>query len=99
MKVRIEMGHFWITFENGYTLSVFNGYGSHTENNFALEKQQDIVKHHKIFEGWDSNLVEIAILNEEGNVITRDIIESDDNVKTVDVNELVEVINIVSKIK
>ena len=43
--------------------------------------------------------MEIAILNEEGNVITRDIIESDDNVKTVDVNELVEVINIVSKIK
>lgn len=99
MKVRIEMGHFWITFENGYTLSVFNGYGSHTENNFALEKWQDIVKHHKIFEGWDSNLVEIAILNEEGNVITRDIIKSDDNVKTVDVNELVEVINIISKIK
>ena len=36
MKIRTEMGHFWITFENGYTLSVFNGYGSHTENHFAF---------------------------------------------------------------
>ena len=42
MKVRTEMGHFWITFDNGYTLSVFNGYGSHTENHFAIEKWQDI---------------------------------------------------------
>ena len=68
MKIRTEMGHFWITFENGYTLSVFNGYGSHTENNFAFEK-------------W------------------KNIIESDDSVKTIDVNELIEVINKVNNIK
>ena len=99
MKVRTEMGHFWITFDNGYTLSVFNGYGSHTENHFAIEKWQDIVKNHQVFEGWDSDLVEIAILNKESSLITRDIIESDDSVKTIDVNELVKIINIVNDIK
>lgn len=99
MKVRTEMGHFWITFENGYTLSVFNGYGSHTENHFAIEKYQYILKHDLLFEGWDSNLVEIAILNPDGDLITRDVINSDDSVKTVDVNELIKIINKINDIK
>ena len=93
------MGHFWLTFENGYTLSVFNGYGSHTENHFATEKWQKILKHHQCFEGWDSNLVEIAILNKSGDLVTRDIIESDDSVKTVNIGELVKIINVVNEIK
>lgn len=99
MNIRTEMGHFWITFENGYTLSVFNGYGSHTENNFAFDKWNKIVKEHHIFEGWESKLVEIAIINQEGDLITQDIIESDDSVKTIDINELVEVINIVNNLE
>ena len=37
MKLRTEGGHFWLTFDNGYTLSCFNGFGSHTENNFAID--------------------------------------------------------------
>lgn len=98
MNLRTEMGHFWITFNNGYTLSVFNGYGSHTENNTAFNKWNEIVKHHLIFEGWESKLVEIAILNEEGNLITQDIIESDDSVKTININELIDVINIVNNL-
>ena len=99
MKVRIEMGHFWITFENGYTLSVFNGYGSHTENNFALEKQQDIVKHHKIFEGWDSNLVEIAITR-NGFFITYYILKNCDDVKGhVNRKELKEIIKKIKRYK
>lgn len=99
MKVRTEMGHFWLTFENGYTLSVFNGYGSHTENHFAIEKWQNILKHNQCYEGWDSELLEIAILNEKGDLITKDIIDSDDSVKTVNVSELVKIINIVNDIK
>lgn len=99
MKVRIEMGHFWITFKNGYTLSVFNGYGSHTENHFAIEKHQNILKSNSIFEGWDSELMEIAIFNEIGDFVTQDIIDSDDSVKTVDVNELVKIINIVNNLR
>ena len=79
MKIRTEMGHFWITFENGYILSVFNGYGSHTENNFAFEKWKNIIGNKLIYEGWESELIEIAILNQEGDLITQNIIESDDD--------------------
>ena len=99
MKIRTEMGHFWITFENGYILSVFNGYGSHTENRFAIEKHQNILKSNLIFEGWGSELAEIAIFNEIGDFVTQDIIDSDDSVKTVDVNELVKIINIVNNLR
>lgn len=101
MKLRTEGGHFWITFENGYTLSVFNGYGSHTENHFAFEKWRKIYMNDKPnpYENfWESKLVEIAILNEEGNLITQDIIESDDSVKTINIQELVDVINIVNNL-
>ena len=99
MNVRTEMGHFWITFENGYTISVFNGYGSHTENHFAFEKWRNITSNRLVYEGWESELVEIAILNSDGDLITRDVIESDDSVKTVNVNELIEIINKVNNIK
>ena len=34
MNIRTDKGHFWITFENGYTLSVFNGYGSYSDNHY-----------------------------------------------------------------
>ena len=101
MKLRTEGGHFWITFENGYTLSVFNGYGSYTENNSAFEKWRKIYMSDKPnpYENfWESSLVEIAILNQEGDLITQDIIESDDSVKTININELVDVINIVNNL-
>lgn len=100
MKLRTEGGHFWITFENGYTLSVFNGYGSHTENNFAFDKWHRVYKSGNVYENyWESKLVEIAIINQEGDLITQDIIKSDDSVKTIDINELIEVINIVNNLE
>lgn len=101
MNLRTEGGHFWITFKNGYTLSVFNGYGSHTENNFAIDKWEKIYKKRSnpYDNYWESKLVEIAILNGTGNLVTQDIIESDDSVKTVDINELIEIINKVNNLK
>lgn len=100
MNLRTEGGHFWITFENGYTLSVFNGYGSHTENNFAFEKGHRVYESGNIYENfWESKSVEIAILNKTGNLVTQDIIKSDDSSKTVDINELIEVINIVNNLE
>lgn len=30
--IKTDKGHFWLTFENGYTISVFNGFGSYSEN-------------------------------------------------------------------
>ncbi len=96
MKLRTEGGHFWITFDNGYTLSCFNGFGSHTENNFAIDKWEKIsMKNAPYYENyWESELVEIAILY-NGDLVTQNVIESDDSVKTVNINELVEIMNIV----
>lgn len=102
MNLKTEGGHFWITFENGYTLSAFNGYGSYTENHYAIEKWKKIFMSDKPnpYENyWESKLVEIAILNKNGDLVTQDIIESDDSVKTVDINELIEVINKVNNLK
>lgn len=102
MKLRTEAGHFWITFENGYTLSCFNGYGSHTENNFAIDKWKKIYMNDNpnFYDNWwESKLIEIAILNKEGKLITQDIIDSDGSVKTIDINELVDIINKVNNLK
>ena len=100
MNLKTEGGHFWITFENGYTLSVFNGYGSHTENNFAFDKWKKIYEDKDVYENrWDSELVEIAIIGKSGGLITQDIIESDDSVKTVNIDELVKIINIVNNLE
>lgn len=101
MKLRTEGGHFWITFANGYTLSCFNGFGSHTENNSALDKWKKIIDENAPYyeNFWESKLIEIAILNCDGDLITQDIIESDDSVKTVDINELVEIINVVNNLE
>ncbi len=100
MNLKTEGGHFWITFENGYTLSVFNGFGSHTENNFAFDKWRKIYEDKDVYENsWNSELVEIAIIGKSGGLITQNIIESDDSVKTVDINELVKIINTVNNLE
>lgn len=39
--IKTEKGHFWITFENGLTLSIFNGFGSYTENHFNYELAEE----------------------------------------------------------
>ena len=98
MKIRIEAGHFWIGFDNGYTLSVFNGYGSHTENNFATEKFIEIIKEKNVFQYWESEHVEIAVIK-DGELITNTIIESDDSVKTVDLKELIDIINLLKEME
>lgn len=75
MKIRTEGGHFWITFANGYTLSCFNGYGSHTENHSALEKWSKIyMDERNPYENfWVSRLVEIAIIHPNGDLVTEKI--------------------------
>lgn len=98
MKLITEGGHFWLEFDNGYTLSCFNGFGSYTENNSAIEKWTKIMNERDIYENrWESELVEIAILR-DGELVTQNIIESDDSVKTIKGNELVEIINIVNNL-
>ncbi len=84
MKVlRTDKGHFWLTFENGYTISVFNGFGSYSENHFRKEYE---------FASVDSNDCEIAILYNNMFVTSR-FVECNDSVKGyVSVEELAEII-------
>ena len=95
---RTKGGHFWITFNNGYTISCFNGFGSYTENHFNYKKQAKIMNH-EIEDEWVSVQVEIAIIKEGLGLVTQSILkEANDSVITVDVNELVKIINKVSKL-
>lgn len=99
--LRTEGGHFWITFKNGYTISVFNGFGSHTENNFAFDKWRKIYEEKDPYEKhWESELVEIAIIYKpSGELVTKNILKSDDNVMTIGIDELVDMINLVRNLE
>ena len=35
--IQTDKGNFWLTFENGYMISVFNGFGSYSENHFRTD--------------------------------------------------------------
>jgi len=98
--IKTEGGHFWLKFDNGYTLSCFNGFGSYTENHFNYEKFRKICSKDSDFldNSWESETIEIAILY-DGQLVTQDILKCDDEVKSVDLNELVKIINIVSKLR
>lgn len=97
--IKTSAGHFWLTFDNGYTISLFNGFGSYTENHFKFEKRNEIMKHYEPDE-WESEQIEIAIIKENLGFVTQDIIkEADDSVTTIDTNKLVEIINKVSKLE
>ncbi len=38
--LKTDKGHFWLTFKNGYTISVFNGFGSYSENHYRKEPER-----------------------------------------------------------
>ena len=98
-----DKGHFWLTFDNGYTISVFNGYGSYSDNHYnneyILYPTNDKETRKYINQRVESTNCEIAILNSNGALISDDILHCDDIVKGyVNVSELLEIINIVSKL-
>ena len=104
MKLRTDKGHFWITFDNGYTLSVFNGYGSYSDNHFnrnyilyPTNEEEKIKYQNQLVE---SNNCEIAIISPNGDLITNDILQCGDSVKGyVDMAELVQIINVVNNLE
>lgn len=106
MKLKTDKGHFWITFDNGYTLSVFNGYGSYSDNHFNNNyisypnptRDEEIIKY--INQDVESSNCEIAIISPNGSLITDDILQCGDSVKGyIDMSELVEIINIVNNLE
>lgn len=79
-----EAGHCWITFKNGYTLSIFNGRGSYTEIHMNMDLNTT---------RYESEKVEIAVMI-EGMFCTRQFFdyELDDDVATIEVYDLPELI-------
>ncbi len=55
---KTKYGHFFITFSNGYTVSMFNAFGSHTENHNVIEKSEWENRH----DACKSATVELAVL-------------------------------------
>lgn len=99
--IRTELGHFWITFDNGYTISVFNGYGSYTENHTNIKHWQEISKIGDIYSNWTSDTCEISVLDKNGiGFKTKEILNHhEDVIGHVSVSELIEYINIVKNYK
>lgn len=88
--IETDKGHVWFTFDNGYTISIFNGYGSYSENHFNKKVLQT-----PEFAAIESKNCEVAIIY-EGEIVTNNLLKCNDSVKGyVDINELVELINYV----
>lgn len=101
--ITTDKGHFWLTFDNGYTLSVFNGYGSYSDNHYNSEyhyptNEEETMKY--VNQRIESTNCEIAIINPEGELCTNDYLLCGDSVKGyVGINELIDIINLVKYIK
>lgn len=95
MNLRTEAGHFWIRFDNGYEISVFNGYGSHTENHFGNGASIEECLNKKF---WESETAEIGIFKDNA-LITDKFLNHDDLVKTVDLKELIQIINMLNNME
>lgn len=92
MNIRTGMGKVQIKYDNGYTLSIANGFGSYTENHFDVDKYTKIIDNKDIFASWTSEEVEIAVIGPRGIFITDEVIEgANDIVITVSVKKLIEI--------
>lgn len=97
--IEIGIGHCWLTFDNGYTLSIFNGYGSYSENNFNRELMDEMYIKKNIFITAKSKNCEVAILY-DGMFVTSDYLNCNDSVKdNVSFDELLKIIDLVRNLK
>lgn len=92
--IQTDKGHCWLTFENGYEISIFNGYGSYSENHFREE-----LRRIPEFASVDSKDCEIAIMY-NGIFTTDKFVECNDSVKGyVSADELADIIYKVKNFK
>lgn len=84
--IRTRFGGFQIKFENGYTISIFNGFGSYSENHDKAE----ILSFKSL--SVNSKDCEVAIIY-NGKFCTDKFIETDDDVKGyISADELADLI-------
>lgn len=94
IMIKTTRDHFWIKFDNGYTVSVFNDRGSYSENYFNKELEESFLKEKN--QGIMSEICEIGIIHDEELIHVE---EWEDSVKgRVTPNELLETMNKVSKL-
>lgn len=103
--IKTDKGHVWIEFENGYTISIFNGFGSYSDNHFNTNmiSYPNPTNDKEVFEYINqqptSSDCEIAIIY-GARLVTDDILHCGDSVKGyVTMNELVDIMNLVKNIK
>lgn len=77
--IETRFGGFKITFENGYTISVINGFGSYSENHFK-EEIFETMQNLKFDDTCKSKDCEVAIIYED-KFCTDKFIETADSVK------------------
>ena len=94
MNIRTGMGKVQIKYDNGYTLSIINGFGSHTENADAYGKYWKIMENRDITASWTSEDIEIAVISPANEFVTMEFIkEAKDLVVTVSIRRLIEIMN------
>lgn len=92
--IQTDKGHFWLTFENGYMISVSNGFGSYSENHFRTDLLKNLENC-----SVNSKDCEIAIMYNEMFTTNR-FVECNDSVKGyVNVDELADIIYKVKNFK
>lgn len=85
--IQTDKGHCWLTFENGYKISIFNGFGSYSENYL----KQELISTPE-FVSIDSKDCEIAIIYNEIFATDR-FVKCGDSVKGyVSADELADII-------
>ena len=88
-------GHFWIAFDNGYTVSVFNDYGSYSDNHFNSELVKSLMSGDNV--EVSSKNCEVAIAYKDLGLVNP--LHWGDTVKGyVTPSELLEILNEVSKL-
>ena len=79
--IKTKFGGFKITFKNGYTISVINGFGSYSENHFNTKLCKKMNNNNiKYFDMCKSKDCEVAVFYEDIFCTDR-FIETDDSVK------------------
>lgn len=62
--ISTELGHCWIQFKNGYMISIYNGFGSYSENHFN-RKEFEKLHNPKFGDRCESKTCEIAIIRND----------------------------------
>jgi hypothetical protein len=92
---------FFITFENGYSLSVQWGYGNYCANRHEYDSGGDYVDNQRVLGEEGSNTAEIAIINPDGDMNGKalGIFDGDDVEGYCTPERVLEVMNLIAALE